>query len=1137
MKPYIKRVEIHNYKTHKNTRLVFSPGINSIVGPNGAGKSNIVQAILFCLGERSPKNLRVSSFNEIVYNFRKDLDVSVTLTIVDSNGEEHRFKRIYSPRKGEHIYRYNGKRVSRTAYLLNLLKLGTNGLKHVYIKQGDITRWADATPKDIKEMIHEALGLKEYNQRRREALERLAEAEKKLESVQAQYLRMQEIVYTFRDHMVSYETSQTATYLKNTLEHTITKMLLKEKEEQLAKLKKRKAKIDKIYTRIVRLEDQVSQKISDYITKYSNATNRQTEINTEINRLNTEIIKLLNEENRLRDKIRRAKIHEINTKIELLKKEIKNLRDETKEEARTLREELQSLKTIEKEAEKLRKEINNLDTKITELEKLEEDIIKQEAEKLEEYRRIISQESEELLREKIKELRKREYEEELRELRRRMEVYQRTINELRRRKEDTLNKLKSLREELERHRKSMRETERRLKKTSNEVSNAYKLLRKLENILDNLTRDKQAEVKYYNDTSKVLEATKTLRLPGVYGILSEMVKGPPKILRLIRDLDLRSWYAIIVKDRDTALRVAEIANELEKDISILTADGATDKTLPDNSVIYLLKYPKKIENIVINLYGDIETVATLEEALEKTSKGARTIHIDGEFLLHPRGYIRTTGILVKLPKDVETLKTIRDKFRRVIQRKEEELAELEAKLREQQREENKIMGRIISTQLTIKYIDRNIKLLSDITKRLREKEKRIKGELSSEKRETKKEKERVSLTSQIEEVRRQITELKNRREELKKELSKLEEIINKKRVVIQLFQNNTRAKKSRIQELKREIEALENEKPELKNRIKELANQIKELVDKRLQYTREINSLNKELEKIKKSLKKLDEKREKLEDRLSKIRERREKVSSMRTKLTTKLSLLEAEVTRLRNTLEKTVARELEINNLQTAKELVDNLRRELEEIGEVSQIAERTFLEQLEPYKNYSTRRSELLQERNEILEFIREIDEKRLQIFEDGFQKIKKRFMEMFETVFPESKVWIELEEEGNIDSGILVFIEFPGKPRITIAAASGGERTSIILMLLLSIYSINEDTIFIFDEIDAHMDPRVVDNIARIIKAQEKYSQIILVTLPGHDSMINIADIIIPVTFTKGASKAFSIKSELLVGARTP
>jgi len=352
--------------------------------------------------------------------------------------------------------------------------------------------------------------------------------------------------------------------------------------------------------------------------------------------------------------IRRTRIHEINTRIELRRKEIQRLREEVKTEVKNLKNELKSLKTIEQEAKKLRKEIEKLDSEIAEAEKLEEEIIKQEAEKIEEYRRIISQESEEILREKIRELRRREYEEELRELRRRIEVYQRTINELRRRKEDTLNKLRKLRDELERHRKSMRETERKLKKTSTEVKNAYKLLRKLENILENLTKDKQAEVKYYNDSSKVLEATKTLRITGVYGILSEMVKGPPKILRLIRDLDLRSWYAIIVKDRDTALRVAEIANELEKDISILTANVAAEKTLPDNSVIYLLKYPKKIENIIINLYGDIETVATLEEALEKTSRGARTIHIDGEFLLHPHGYIRTTGILVKLPKDVET---------------------------------------------------------------------------------------------------------------------------------------------------------------------------------------------------------------------------------------------------------------------------------------------------------------------------------------------------------------------------------------------------------------------------------------------------------------------------------------------------
>ena len=205
MRPYIKRVEIHNYKTHRHTRIVFSEGINSIVGPNGVGKSNIVEAIIFCLGERSPKNLRVSSFNELIYNFRKDLDLSVALTIVDSDGNEHKFKRIYSRKRG-HIYRYNGKNISRTSYLVNLLKLGGKGFKYVYIRQGDITRWAEASPREIRDMIHEALGIKQYNLRRKEAMDKLRQAEAKLEGIQTNYKEMQKMIYEIRDLMVVHDT-------------------------------------------------------------------------------------------------------------------------------------------------------------------------------------------------------------------------------------------------------------------------------------------------------------------------------------------------------------------------------------------------------------------------------------------------------------------------------------------------------------------------------------------------------------------------------------------------------------------------------------------------------------------------------------------------------------------------------------------------------------------------------------------------------------------------------------------------------------------------------------------------------------------------------------------------------------------
>ncbi|KAG2477559.1 MAG: Chromosome partition protein smc, partial [Nitrosopumilales archaeon] len=50
---HIKKVEIFGFKSFgfKNTTIDFEPGLISISGPNGSGKSNILDAIIFALGE------------------------------------------------------------------------------------------------------------------------------------------------------------------------------------------------------------------------------------------------------------------------------------------------------------------------------------------------------------------------------------------------------------------------------------------------------------------------------------------------------------------------------------------------------------------------------------------------------------------------------------------------------------------------------------------------------------------------------------------------------------------------------------------------------------------------------------------------------------------------------------------------------------------------------------------------------------------------------------------------------------------------------------------------------------------------------------------------------------------------------
>lgn len=195
--------------------------------------------------------------------------------------------------------------------------------------------------------------------------------------------------------------------------------------------------------------------------------------------------------------------------------------------------------------------------------------------------------------------------------------------------------------------------------------------------------------------------------------------------------------------------------------------------------------------------------------------------------------------------------------------------------------------------------------------------------------------------------------------------------------------------------------------------------------------------------------------------------------------------------------------------DLSTARDLVSELRYDIAKLGSINMSAPEEYEEVNERYEFLSRQLKELQQAKQELLDFISEMDEVMTTQFKEMFTKINQEFNTVFTTLFGGGKAKLVLEDpEDLLNSGIDIDVQPPGKTIQNIRLFSGGEKSLIAISVLFAIMKTKNLPLIIFDEVEAALDQANVNRFATYIREFSDNSQFIVVThRPGTMSECDI------------------------------
>ena len=1167
---YLKAVEINGFKSFgEKVYIDFNRGITSIVGPNGSGKSNILDAVLWVLGEQSYKNIRAKESQDVIFSGGKEKKPAskAEVSLIIDNADRYLdfdddivkiTRRIHI--SGENEYLINDSK-SRLKEIGNLfLDTGIGKTAYSVIGQGKVERIINSSPKEIKSIIEEAAGIKKLQANRVEAVRNLSSIEINLDKIEIILNETRE-----NKNKIEKQAELAQKYIdlkdeKNSLAKGIYMTELEQKEKSFAENEILKENSQKDCTE---LEDRLNKALerSNFIDLEKEEVKKEKIL---IDSRNKELRNTISEKEKEKavtserlDNVKKDKLSKegyaihVDNKLNKKNEEEKDLKNQKEEISQNILElENSNMEFEEKisELEKIKKEKNDLSEsrikKIRDLE-LEKQMTSNDIENNE--KRLKSSQDE-------------------------VKNFQLELESLNKKFEETNKEKDSLNSQLEAKKNELTKTEERNEFLASQLSEISKMINKFtQEIREFEYQEKtssgklEALIRMDENNEGLFKGVKEVLasgIKGIDGVLLSIINFNEKFEKAIEAAVPGNLQDIIVEDKEVAKKAIQFLTERKLGrASFLALD-----TIKPNKREYkgsmngvlglaadLIRADKKYQKVIDFIFGGLLIVENIDIATDILNKNLFTgniVTLSGD-LVSSRGRITggenqksTINQIFERKKEIKSLEEKVNDLKNKISQGNNKREELSIKLEKYEDElgeiDNLEDGIRKSIDILKKDVDNLVEKSEKISKDIRNLNFNIED---AEKYKTSYQNKINNSANAIEEIEKHIQSLKKDNEAdeilLKKATSDIEEL-NKQfsdtRILYLNNKNKIEQLDKSIFEVEQEIKELQAEKEKTDLKIQEYVTNIKELEElegellKQIEeYTQLYHSENRDIEKLNEREQNLsNEERELLKDKskletdLLHARDRFKKNTEALEKLELDIEFLKEKLVEL----QEVEAQNIEIEKLKSSKDYLRTLDNKINNFGDVNLLAINEFKELKERYDYLASERDDVVKSRKQVMDLIQEIDEKIHEDFHTTYQNINENFNKMCEETIRNTEGRLNIINPEDFDNcGVEIFVKFKNKKKQPLSLLSGGEKSMVAIAFIMAIFMYKPSPFTFLDEIEAALDEKNTKNLLGKLRDFTDKSQFILIT--HNKETMKESDSIFGVTMNKeiGISKIVS------------